>query len=1052
MLNNTDIIEKLTEDQKISLVTDISYCASDAAAMAGVPALGIAALEEIGRSFCGDSAYPSFNSLANSWNTALISQTTGDILKRSGTDKYKLVYTPSVDIKSNPYSSGVAEDPFLAAKLCGACIAAIEDSGCTACVAASALRQIDVDYADAKPSDRFLDNIVVKPFSSALRSRQSNVVRLPYARLKGEYKDFNSRYIDSTLSRTNVKAAIAESAYEEVLRAGLAKDKLMFIGCPTAAVRSALKNYRRMKDDVERGSASVDELRKAVAVGTAISAETLDIAVDRVIDFIKSCDGQRKQYSVGDGGADGSAEFCARQAQFAAQESVVLLKNANGILPLASSSKICVIGGIASEINDFENQARATILGNERIYGGYAQGYDIDTDRSDELIAPAVRLLNESDSAVVFVGLGSRREKRLTESRSLKLPANQSALIDALVSTGKPVIAVSAGEILPDTSFDAPLNGLLFAPSTGTFAAKAVFDIVCGALSPSGKLAVSGYADTDKLVSELRNNVLSGKHKMGEFVGYRRYASENNFAKYPFGFGLSYAKFEYSRLSINADSVEVTVTNVGNTAGGEAVQMYVGKKDSAIARPVYELKGFAKVMLAPQSAMQISFPLNPSMLETLDELDGKRKTENGAYEVYIGASSADIKLSGVINISGVEFAPRADRASDYLPSVSNIESDNYKLDASDKNSRDKFKSARPSSAFPYEQLFFDAFGADDDRGDDETDAVYDGGEDISTFLDDSVTAKTIVDGLVEFSAKRGAALDINSAREIVAAFYASRAVILDVDKAAFSAIAAMLGEFFGCHVNIDDASRYSSSDDLFTFGAETGLATAVGFAASHREAITIAALDDIDPSVLGEYFAPFIRYATAPDDITVTFGANKRTLAVSPNLWFLMRRQDGNVKFPLFLADMAVVITPSVVARDSEFGASAQSPNYYQFNAACARAERDNEISETLWKNVDKLERAVAARTPFTVDNKMAVQMEKFMGVCLECEAEPAAALDCAVAAKLLPHILYVTDGKAAPDDPEFIQTLEACFGDENIVRCSAAVKRYAANAKIKEA
>ncbi len=1050
MINNAQIIRNMTEDQKIALVADFNAAAGEAYTALGLPKTESATADDINRVYGGATAYPDLSRLAESWNVKLAENVVTDLLKRNGTEKFSLVRTPSVAVKLNPYSSGLSEDPYLNSKFAGAFATAIENCGGAACVGGLGLNNIDVEYLDRAPNAALLSNVVARPFFSVVNNRAPSALSISYSRVKGEYKDVNTAVAARMLNMNALKYAIAENVYEEAMRSGLSQSKLLFAGASASAIRAALKNYSRMKEDVERGSVTLGELEKAVAAGTAISDEMLYMAVDKVIDFIGAIVRVRDVYGNSAADGDGEGENAPaprpedRGKQFsllASQESTVLLKN-DGALPVTNAVKVATFGQIAREYADFDGAVAR--LCNQRgcSYSGHADGYALDADRSDELLENVAALASSADVVVAFVGLGARREARLAETKSVKLPANQRALIAELEKSGKTLIVAAAGGVLPDVSTCGAPNALLYAPLGGCRGAEALFNIIFGVVSPSGKLAFTAYANTDETFARQKSEIAAGRYKIGEFVGYRRYATEGTNVGYPFGHGLSYADFAYSNLKINDGSVEVTVRNNSARAGFEVAQMYVGKRDSAIVRPLRELKGFAKVMIAPNAAVQITFPINAAMLETFDVADGTRKTEGGVYDVYIGSSSTDIRLKGEITIAGATLQSRGDMLSDYLPAISNIASGEYKLNTVAKSAPENgggFKSARAGESFSYERLFEDEFGTDEDE---EVYSDGDGDDDISVYLDDDVTIKTIADGLISFASSKGCKIDADSARELIGAMTATRAVLLDCDENTFERVAEVVCGYFGCPVFKDDISDCEDGDALFRGGAEVGVVAAAKYAAGRREAATFVALYGVVPSRLGTVFAPFIRYSTAPDSTVVTFGAARRTLDVPPNMWFLMRLADGRKQFPAYVADMASVISPKAETVRATEDSDAVAPNYYQFIAAAESAEREYEIDEALWKKADKLENYVAARAQFAIGNKLCVQMEKIIASAMACGAEPTDALDCAVAVKLIPLCVSVLDGVLTADDDDFAVTVDNIFGEDVMPRCKSAVKR----------
>ncbi|MDE6293861.1 MAG: glycoside hydrolase family 3 C-terminal domain-containing protein [Clostridiales bacterium] len=645
MIKHSDIISKLTEAQKLRLVTDFAALGDDELNALGVPRVVTTDLDEINQKFNGK--YPSFFGLANSWNRNLFGLIASDLSYRIGGEA-NLIDTPPMRTKSSVYVDGVSEDPYLtrayAESLCGG----IEGAGAASCLTDCSVREVDVGSLDKNVTNGVLADFLIRPFLSigyngnvtAIKSSPS-VLRRNHSGVGEEIEKLLRRSLKSSVN------IVFSGASQDTTVATMPVANELVCNTPLSALRAALDNYHRLKDEVERGTVSVSELNKAFADGVAVSEEMLDAAVDKVIDFAWSCYKKREllwhneeafDYDVQLGMLNRRLEseeekkhgdlqkFRDGLALLSVQESIVMLKNVNAMPVSVGRAKVAVIGELGEDVPWLDERFRHYCKEAGGEYLGYSRGYSEGEERNDEAFRAAVKLAQASSTVVMFMGLG-KREKSLASSPALKLPANQLALFDAISDLEKNVIVVIRGDFLPDMQFDDYCAGVLFCPLGGTLAADAICSVIFGKYNPSGRLCVSGYSDVDGYHKTLRDYKVSGKNKVGEFLGYRHYTSNGTTVKYPFGFGLSFSKFEYSAAKLEGNSVTLTVRNTSKVGGHEVVQLYVGKKNSALIRPVRELKGFVKVFLRAKEKKRITIPFSPADFKVYDPADVSIKFE-----------------------------------------------------------------------------------------------------------------------------------------------------------------------------------------------------------------------------------------------------------------------------------------------------------------------------------------------------------------------------------------------------------------------------------------
>ena len=242
----------------------------------------------------------------------------------------------------------------------------------------------------------------------------------------------------------------------------------------------------------------------------------------------------------------------------------------------------------------------------------------------------------------------------LLRQQQLKNAKNQIDLLKQLHKLNKKVVVILSCGSVVDLSWDVNCDALLHAYLTGQAGAKAVLNILTGKVNPSGKLTETypnKYEDipSSKTFPELGMTVV---YKESIFVGYRYFASHKDCIKYPFGYGLSYTTFQYSDLEISETGVKFKVTNTGKVKGKEVTQLYIGKNNSVVFRPELELKGFNKVELEPNETKEIEILFDDKTFRYFNVKTNKFEIEDGSYQVYIGASSLDIRLKGEINLKG----------------------------------------------------------------------------------------------------------------------------------------------------------------------------------------------------------------------------------------------------------------------------------------------------------------------------------------------------------------------------------------------------------------
>ena len=364
--------------------------------------------------------------------------------------------------------------------------------------------------------------------------------------------------------------------------------------------------------------------------------------------------------------------------KLAIEESTVLLKNTNRTLPLKRGTGFAIIGDVAHRVFDGEEKAFSEYFA-EAAPGtclATAQGYSLLEDRNDDLIRAA--LAAAKNVAAVFVFLKPRTANRASYPYT-SIPANQIALLNALAKVNKNIIAIISSDTSVNLEFSNIVKGVILAPIAGKLSAEALAGIIFGKSAPNGKLTTSFYTSPGEFYQKNRYYKNTNRNKVGVFVGYRFYDSQDIPVKYPFGFGLRYSDVEISKIFYNSSGLRFTVTNSAGCDVDEIVEIYAGAERSKLPRPKKELKSFCRVKLKARTSKQITIK-NPD-LSVYDTASGANVVEGGPYRFYIGTSVSDIKAEVGANVSGNKISAPAVPISDYLQSKTNIISNTYTLEA-----------------------------------------------------------------------------------------------------------------------------------------------------------------------------------------------------------------------------------------------------------------------------------------------------------------------------------------------------------------------------------
>ena len=957
MLKYKELINRLTESQKILILTDIQSLSRREFKRLGLPALKTGNIDEY-----ANNIYPCSVILANSWNKELWSSVASDLLWIMEKDGVELATLPSPKIKINPYRCALSEDPMLASDISREYLASAKARGMSSCLEGYSLERDELEWLDDEPNERVIREMVVKPYSDAVKDTDCSAIMTGSELGEGGYKKKNIELIESE-KMSEFKFSICKKASAADTVSMIQKGIICF-KASGFELEKALKRYEELRRFVDKGDASVAELEEEISLGNAISPEAVDMAIGKVFDFINVCR-EKKENEMSAGAVRD------RLAIRAVKESAVLLKNKNKILPVSANEKVFIIGDIRTD----DGESVAKLCENILIEKGYdcigmAQGYEIDKDRSEMSLGEAYNLSEKADKIILLLGRDQIRDDNVAKTRDLKLPANQEALAHRLMMRGKNVVAVVSTGCGFDISAVEGFDSVMLMALNTKFSANALVDIVTGEFNPSGRLSCSLYRNTNHSFKKQRHYRRIG-NKVGGFIGYRYYDSANYDVGFPFGHGIGFSDFVYSKPKINGTTITFTLKNVGRYAGTETVQMYVGTESSAILRPEKELIGYTKVSLNAGESRQISMEI--SLPAVYDVKTNGFVKEAARYNVYIGASVSDIRLTLKYAGGDCELAGDGEDIIDYLQSRSNILRDKYTLEANyelmkrtvrniisgvilivlavflrvychsnaidsdflnvfslalalvsagffimeiadrmriaseekiliQKANQEHFEDAVTTKIFSTEQMFREEFENDAEEEIAHAFDLDDLSEEYLAYVDDKFDFLTATKEFALFASERGCKLDANTVREIFASISSSRLMIVNgMSEDDFELLMKVLCEYFRSEVHIDkvDESYTDEGSVLFEGDAEhkkREAMLAIEAARAERPKMHLLGLTNVKFADMANYFAPFVKYAKSPNghnSVTVGSGRNANTYYIPKNIWLVLNLASG---------------------------------------------------------------------------------------------------------------------------------------------------------------
>ena len=641
------------------------------------------------------TGFPTSTLLASSWDIALMEQVTqamGNEVLEYGVD---VLLAPGMNLHRNPLCGRnfeyYSEDPLLSGKMAAAYVRGIQSNGVGTSVKHFAANNQEINRLenDARVSNRALRELYLKNFEIAIKEGRPWTVMSSYNKLNGEYTQQSQGLLTTIL-----------------------RDEWSFNGIVMTdwGVKDNTVKAAKAGNDLMEPGRPVEEERLVAAINRGeINQEELDRNVRNILNYIVKTPHFR-QYKFSN---KPDLKAHAQVARKAAEESIVLLKNDNNTLPLKGNEKVALYGlnsvdfwgvGTGSGYVNTEHvanmQEAMTAAGftlDENLAEYYClyngtqtttekmEGKNIDKRHREE---PAItvqaieRQAAANDVAIIVLGRMAGEGADRVVPDDFELTAIEREMLQNISmnyhKAGKKVVVVlNIVGVIETASWKHLVDAIVLPWTPGQEGAYAVADVLRGKVNPSGKLSTTfpiSYMDipssknfpyTWDMTQGRRGNRKSvdyTDYEEGIWVGYRYFQTKNVQVSYPFGYGLSYTTFAYSKPTVkaNADGITATiiVKNTGKVAGREIVELYVAAPAGGLEKPAQELKAFVKTkLLAPGESETLTMKVSAYELASFDEKSASWETAAGEYKVLFGTSVTDIRANASFRMKKAQSWP-----------------------------------------------------------------------------------------------------------------------------------------------------------------------------------------------------------------------------------------------------------------------------------------------------------------------------------------------------------------------------------------------------------
>lgn len=611
------------------------------------------------------TCFPTAASVANSWDEKLGEEIGAALAEEAVTMGVNVILGPGLNIKRSPLCGRnfeyFSEDPYHAGKMAAAYVRGIQSKGIAACPKHFAANSQELRRManDSVVDERTFREIYTTGFEIAVKEGKAKTIMSAYNEINGIYANENSHLLQEILV-----------------------DEWGFDGCVISDWGGSNDHALGVQNGSHlempgTGRSGMRDIVRAVQDQT-LKEEILDQRLDELLSVIFATHNATEKAR----GTTFDVEAHHELARKAAEESIVLLKNQDHILPLKPGTKVTVIGDFAktpryqgagsSLVNPTKKpEAVLEVLESSGLtVVAYEQGYVRNRPAKMKLLRKAKEAAKDADVVLFFGGLDEICESEGLDRKHMMLPDAQGMLIDEISTVNENIVVVlSAGSAI-EMPFHQYVKGIVHGYLGGQAGASAMVNVLTGKVNPSGKLNETypiHYEDTP-CYHYYPGKERSSEYREALYVGYRYYTTIDKQVRYPFGYGLSYTTFRYCNLKLSEQGATFRIENTGNVTGAEVAQLYVGKKSDTLFRPVRELKGFKRVVIEPGEEKEVTIPFDDKTFRFYDTRTNTWEIESGEYQIMIGTDAQTMQLQAPIQVAGTvaEGPYRKDEMPEYF--------------------------------------------------------------------------------------------------------------------------------------------------------------------------------------------------------------------------------------------------------------------------------------------------------------------------------------------------------------------------------------------------
>ena len=662
-MKHADIIDQLTLEEKCALLQGATSFGTWPVERLGVPSMQFSdgpsgvrhqagAADHLGLNGSEPATcFPTAVTMANTWDEELEERVGAAMGQEAAVQGVGTLLGPGLCIKRNPLCGRnfeyFSEDPLLSGKMAAAFVRGVQSNGIAACPKHFAANSQEArrQASDSVLDERTLREIYLAGFETCVRESAPKTIMSSYNLVNGTYANENKHLLQEILRDEwgFDGAVVTDWGGSNDHAAGVAAGSTFEMPAP--------------------GLGEVRELMDAVAAGR-LAEKDIDTRVDEALDLVLSV---TPAVEAAPNSFDVDAHHAL--AREAAAAGCVLLKNEGDILPLAPRTRVALIGDFAktpryqgagsSAVNCTRVDSLLDVIGETDLeLVGYEPGFERSGGANASTRAAALELAGRADVVLLCLGLTEAQESEGAERLTMRLNENQVELAHAVAEKNPNVVVLLSAGAAVETDWAADARAMLYCALGGQAGAGGALDVVCGRVTPSGKLAETWPVRLADVPSsaDYPAEGLCAEYREGVYVGYRYFQTARVPVAFPFGFGLSYTTFAYSDLEVaekdDAFELSLTITNTGERAGAEVAQLYVAKPEHEVFRPEQELKGFVRVELASGEKRRVSIPLDERAFRYFNVASNRWEIEGGTYELRVGASCTDIRLTARVELEG----------------------------------------------------------------------------------------------------------------------------------------------------------------------------------------------------------------------------------------------------------------------------------------------------------------------------------------------------------------------------------------------------------------